>query len=139
MDINVIPLENPNAPHILLVNDDPVTLEQMALSFERKGYLVTCSTTGFEADILLKEYPDAFDVVLVNHSIPGMSGIESTISAGILSHDTPFFLNMELAYFVNVNRLPQTGITNIAGKPFNIDDLDSVIKRVISEKAEVCL
>ena len=65
MDMNFIAGDNPDYPHILLVDNNPVTLEKMAVSLERRGYLVTCSTTCFEAIILMKEYPDMFDVVLV--------------------------------------------------------------------------
>ena len=130
--MNVVQAEKLDEPHILLVDKDPITLEQIAALLERRGYLVTCSTNGFDAIMLLKESPQAFDVLLGDHSIPGMNGMESAITTSSLSDETPFFLNIDLNYFINKNRLSQTGTTDIADNHFNIDELDSVIKRVIN-------
>ena len=42
-------------------------------------------------------------------------------------------------YFVEENRLSQIGLEDTAIDPFTIDDLGSVLKKVINEKVEVCL
>lgn len=139
MDINVLHAENLDYPHILLVDDNPVKLEQMAVSLEHRGYFVTCSTTCFEADVLLKEYPDIFDAVLVDHCAPGIRRIDSTISSTRINDNTPVVLHIDMDYFVEENRLSQIGLEDTAIDPFTIDDLGSVLKKVINEKVEVCL
>ena len=58
INTRAVPVENLDRLHILLVDIHPVSLEKKAFLLERFGCLVTCSTNGIEANILLETYPD---------------------------------------------------------------------------------
>lgn len=133
MDRNVVPSGNPDESNILLVDDNPITLEQMATLLEERGYLVTCSTTVFEALILIREYPHLYDIVMADLLFPGMSKIEATISANSLSPNTPVRLYIDKNDYIDEKRTAKMGITEIANKLSKIDELDSIIKRAINK------
>ena len=100
MNIHVAQVDGSDRLHILLVDCNPVTLEKKALLLERFGCLVTCSTTGIEANVLVKEHPGVFDVVMADNSVPGMGGFKSeTSGAGVpivLYTDKNVFIDEEL-------------------------------------------
>lgn len=62
-------------PHrILLVEDDPDSLELMAQIVEAAGYQVERAATGFQA--LEKAAGGSFDLVLLDVMLPGVDGFE---------------------------------------------------------------
>ena len=64
-------------PHleILLVDDDPLIRHVIADELEEAGHFVTPAVGGEAALDLLREN-DAFDLILVDYTMPGMSGAE---------------------------------------------------------------
>lgn len=60
---------------VLWVDDEVEILEAHRLFLEMKGYRVVCMTNGFDAlDYLQKE---SVDLILLDESMPGMSGLET--------------------------------------------------------------
>lgn len=62
--------------HILYVDDEPSLVDLMQRLLTRRGYRVTGFTEPDEALAAVLEGDVVFDVVLTDHSMPGMSGIE---------------------------------------------------------------
>ena len=64
-------------PHleILLVDDDPLVRHVISDELEEVGHFVTAAV-GSEAAIELLAENDAFDLILIDYSMPGMSGSE---------------------------------------------------------------
>lgn len=64
-------------PHleILLVDDDPLVRHVIADELEEVGHFVT-PAVGPEAALELLRENDAFDLILLDYSMPGMSGAE---------------------------------------------------------------
>lgn len=64
---------NTIAPHILVVDDSPSVQQLLATLLEKKGYRVSCFTSGEEA---LKQFHAVdYDLVLTDINLPGMSGL----------------------------------------------------------------
>lgn len=63
-----------NLAHILWVDDEIDSLHSQLLFLESKGYRVSTKTNGQDAIGFLKE--EAVDVVLLDESMPGMSGLQ---------------------------------------------------------------
>ena len=59
---------------ILVVDDDPANLELLARRLARTGYRSQCVSGGQEALDLLEER--RFDLILLDHMMPGMTGLE---------------------------------------------------------------
>jgi len=61
---------------ILYADDVPELREIVRLSLSRIGHEVTCAADGQEALSLLSATPDAFDLVITDHQMPVMTGLE---------------------------------------------------------------
>jgi PAS domain S-box-containing protein len=62
--------------HVLVVDDEPAIVRSSKVGLERLGFRVTSATSGAEALRLVKAAPDAFQVVLTDLSMPGLSGLD---------------------------------------------------------------
>ncbi|MBA4141062.1 MAG: response regulator, partial [Segetibacter sp.] len=60
---------------ILWVDDEIESLRSQKLFLENKGYEVETLTNGFDAVEFVKEH--AVDVVLMDESMPGLTGLET--------------------------------------------------------------
>lgn len=64
---------DPAAPHLLVVDDSPSVLRWISGLLLKKGYRVTCATSGESAIKLFQT--DDFDLVMTDIILPGMSGL----------------------------------------------------------------
>ncbi len=64
----------PEAPSLLLVDDEPGILSALARSLRREGYRLVSAEGPHEALRALRAQP--FDAVLTDYKMPGMNGIE---------------------------------------------------------------
>ncbi len=63
-------------PHILYVDDDPTIVFVVKRVLELKGWVVDAYQNPFEAVEAFKVQPDVFDLVLSDHQMPAMSGMD---------------------------------------------------------------
>jgi PAS domain S-box-containing protein len=72
------PAEAPHRPgrRLVYVDDDPVMVAMVQGLLERSGYRVTCFESPLDAMAELRARPDAFDLVVTDHNMPGLSGLE---------------------------------------------------------------
>ncbi len=61
--------------HILWVDDEVEHLKPHILFLEEKGYTLSKATNGQDAVVMSKS--NQFDLILLDHSMPGMDGIET--------------------------------------------------------------
>ncbi len=59
---------------VLVVDDEPALIHILKQKLSRLGYSVTGANSGDEAWQLFEEDPQAFDIVLTDHAMPGISG-----------------------------------------------------------------
>lgn len=77
---------------ILLVEDQQEVRDMMALLLERLGYETQQAQDGKEAHEILTEHPDAFDLVITDHNMPRMTGLELVQAVHPENPDLPFIL-----------------------------------------------
>jgi CheY-like chemotaxis protein len=61
--------------HILLVDDEKFVLEISSQMLEILGYSVSCSDSGEDALRLFQDNQDAYDLMMIDMNMPGMSGL----------------------------------------------------------------
>src|SRR5579884_4039882 len=61
---------------LLVVDDEPFVANVLLSSLTRAGYRVTVAHSGPEALRRLREDPGAYDIVLTDHGMPGMTGLQ---------------------------------------------------------------
>ena len=64
-----------NAPKILWVDDEIDSLKSQIMFLENKGYEVSTKTYGFDAVEYVKG--NVVDVVLMDESMPGITGLQT--------------------------------------------------------------
>ena len=63
-------------PHILYIDDDPTLVFVVKRVLELKGWVVEAYQNPFEAVEAFKARPEDYDLVLSDHQMPAMSGID---------------------------------------------------------------
>ena len=101
----------------------------MSLILSRKGYNVATTKSGMEAIKRIKEEP--FDMVFMDIKMPLMNGVEAFKKIKKISPNT--FVMMMTAYAVEdfVQEALEEGAKGIMYKPLDIDNLLSIVKKVM--------
>ena len=72
--VNVNAGSVPVAPHVLVVDDERLVRDVARVALRRSGHAVTEARTGEEAVAAFSQHPGAFDVVVLDLTLPGIQG-----------------------------------------------------------------
>jgi CheY-like chemotaxis protein len=116
---------------ILLVDDDPSVVEITAMMLERLGTRVTAFTDAGEALKAFEADPAAFDLVITDQIMPGMSG--SALAEKILAirNDMPVILCTGHEEHILEERAKGTDIREFVTKPIARAELAAAINRAL--------
>ena len=70
------PIIMTDSARILLVDDEPLNLEILAVHLDSPAYTTASAENGLEAWKMLDADPDGFDAVLLDRMMPVMNGME---------------------------------------------------------------
>lgn len=129
---NSAPLHTPVFAHnrILVVDDDNRIRDIMEKILTKAGYLVKTACDGESGWTSLQL--DSFDVVLTDHEMPRLSGLDLLRRLRHDGHDVPVILasgNMPL-WEADLPRLIQPG--TLLQKPFSVAELLAVVCQAFS-------
>jgi PAS domain S-box-containing protein len=110
-------LQAPRAATILLVDDEELVRLGTADLLSDLGYRVVQAASGSEALRLLRD--DRFDILVTDHLMPGMNGVELAREARALSPGLPVLL---ITGYSNIAEGPGTELPRLT-KPFRQTDL----------------
>ena len=116
---------------ILLVDDDPSILEILSDLIVIFGYEPETARSGEEAIEKLKQ--DFFHIVLTDMMMPGMSGMD------LLKHINSSHPQIKVMVVTGYDRsftytdVIQAGASDFISKPFNADELEAKINRLVRE------
>lgn len=113
---------------VLLVEDQEINRTIVGELIETLGHSVTLASSGQAAVDLAKAR--AFDVVLMDISMPGISGVEATrlIRQTALAPDTPIIALTAHALPAEVASFRQAGMDDILNKPVTRDMLNAKLQ-----------
>ncbi len=122
-----------SARRILIVDDDPFTLELMKDLLESAGVTPVTATSGEEALVIYKQCLDeghTFDVVILDYIMGGMSGIETAEKIKAISDHKAAKLLMVSAYTKQliISEIEKAGYEDVIEKPFTPTNF---IKRIV--------
>ena len=63
-------------PSVLVVDDEPVIVQLVAMVLKQIGYAVLTASGGVEALMVYSSYHAKVDLVLTDVVLPGMNGVE---------------------------------------------------------------
>lgn len=118
---------------VLVVDDDVQIQKDLSEIIGECGYEVSVAGTGAEAlEIMAGE--DAVDLVITDLMMPGMDGMELLTEIKKRSKDLPVVMITAFATIDSAVEAMQKGASDYIAKPFKIDEIEIVVKRMMEER-----
>ena len=114
---------------ILIIDDDYLVRDSLALLFESFGCLPQALDCAEKGEEILRD--QAFDVIISDHRLPGMSGLRFLSLAGELSPGTPRILVTGYGDHYLVETARELGIEGYLEKPLSVEDLRRCLRKVL--------
>ncbi|MBN1523455.1 MAG: GAF domain-containing protein [Spirochaetales bacterium] len=118
---------------IMLIDDEEILMIVLKEMLEKMGYSVQTFSSSKKA---LKEFvrkPDAYDLVITDQTMPGLTGIELAQCMLKKRKDLPIILCTGYSRTVDENTAREAGIKDFVLKPVYKKDLAAQIRRVLDE------
>ena len=139
---NVVPPEAPSQPgsgtgdgrQVLYIDDDEAMVLLVERMLGRRGYRVTARADAEAALSLVRAAPKAFDLVVTDFNMPGLSGLDVARQLRAIRPDLPVavtsgFISEELRAGA-----PDAGVCEIIFKPDTVEELCDVIQRLLLQQ-----
>src|SRR5882672_9666615 len=117
---------------ILWVDDEIESLQSQKLFLENKGYDVSVLTNGFDAIDYVKENP--VDVVLIDETMPGITGLETLAKIKEVNQSLPVVLITKNETENLMEDAIGSQITDYLIKPVNPNQVLLCLKKIIDNK-----
>ena len=123
--------------HILYIDDEEILAEMGKTMLERLGYRVTMRTTSLEALMVFQNQSDAFDLVITDQTMPGMTGIDLARRMLQIKPDLPIILCTGYSSQVSEAKAKSYGIKGFVMKPLAKRDIADLIRKVLDERKSI--
>jgi CheY-like chemotaxis protein len=116
---------------VLVVDDDPLVLETMVDMLRELGYHVTSETSSAAAQVAFEADPQAFDLVITDMTMPGMTG--DVLAQGLKDcrPDIPIILCSGYTEEQMREGTRVRGIDEFLMKPLFIGPLSQLLRKVL--------
>lgn len=118
---------------LLLVDDEPMLVDQARMGLERLGYQVESRTSSIEALEVMRANPDRFDVIITDQTMPQMTGMELTRKLLQIRPELPVILCTGFSETVDEASAKASGIQKYVNKPVLPRDLAMAIREIIDD------
>jgi len=115
---------------ILYVDDNEAIVFLMTRLLEREGYRVSGYTDPREALAAVRAQLDAFDLVVTDYNMPGMSGLEVARELREIRAELPVALASGYITEELRAQAPAAGVRELVYKPNTVDELCAVVARL---------
>jgi diguanylate cyclase (GGDEF)-like protein len=134
--MTIVNQNNPSAENrILVVDDDPLVLELLSITVNSFGYECTEANNGQEAiEILDKE---RFSIVVTDMVMPGIDGMQLLEHIKASYPETSVIVVTGYTGTFSYVDVIKAGASDFILKPFNADELQAKINRIINEREMV--
>ena len=118
--------------HILFVDDEEILAIMVQSMLERLGYRVTFRTSSLEALVTFRNDPDAFDLVITDQTMPGMTGFDLARRMLQIKPQIPIILCTGFSTSISEGKAKSAGIKGFAMKPLAKKEIGNLIRTVLS-------
>ncbi len=119
---------------LMYVDDEPAALDTLKMGLEGKGYHVLTASSGPAAIDMLKDKTP--DIIVADLRMQPMNGFEffQAVRKDPKFARTPFLFLTAVEDFLAQKYGQTLGVDAYIVKPFDIDNLDSIIRRKLTKK-----
>ncbi|MFA7061693.1 MAG: response regulator [Pedobacter sp.] len=118
---------------ILFVDDETMLVESGQELIESLGYTITATTNSNDALKLFGSDPNAFDLVITDMTMPGLSGMELSGEFMAIRPDIPIILCTGFCEQINEKQAKERGIRNFIMKPYGLGTLSITIRKALEK------
>ncbi len=115
--------------HALVVDDEPMNRRLITEYFESDRHSVETAASG--SDALGKLRQQAFDVVVADRAMPGMSGDQFAVSAKKIRPDVPVILLTGFGELMRASGEAPEGVDLVVGKPVTLPAFREALRQVL--------
>jgi PAS domain S-box-containing protein len=119
---------------ILVVDDEEMVQRTLKAALERYGYTVLSAAGGREAIDILKQKQDGVSLVLLDMTMPGMSGEETLQAILAIRRDVPVIATSGYNEMEALRRFGE-GLSGFIQKPYTPRSLAEKISAVLQQKS----
>jgi CheY-like chemotaxis protein len=123
----------PTGPlRLLLVEDEEAVASLVSALLRRQGHEITLASNGLDGWERLSATPDAFDGVIMDLNMPGLSGQELARRARGLAYHLPMMAISGRVTDDERTELARLDIATVLQKPFTLDELRDGLARAFN-------
>jgi len=119
---------------ILFIDDEQALVDIGEQLLKHMGYKVTVKTSSIEALELFRTYPERFDLVITDMTMPNMTGDKLSRELMSIRPDIPIILCTGFSEYITEEKVKEMGIRELAMKPLVMNDLAQTIRRALDQK-----
>ena len=122
---------------ILVVDDEIPILDMMQQHLRNMGYHVITRADSLEAMKTFQADPDGFDLVISDHTMPGLQGAGLAEEMGDLRPNLPVILMTGLNQPPDLSGSPYAAWRHVFQKPINFAELSQLMRSFWTRRAVV--
>ncbi len=119
--------------HILVVDDEEPIIKMQKQMLETLGYRVTAFTAGLDALGALKSFPNRFNLLLTDMTMPNMTGLQLAHEIKSVGSRIPVIICSGLSDGIKKEIRNKTGIQGYVKKPIRKRELALTIRMVLDK------
>jgi len=119
---------------ILIVDDEMSVGKFIGEVFNQQGYQTIIETSSEKAFSMLNQNPDAFDLLVTDQTMPGMTGMELAQSIKDIRPDLPVILCSGYNDDIVEEKANLTGVSAFISKPIDTRKILSTTRKLLSNR-----
>jgi two-component system, cell cycle sensor histidine kinase and response regulator CckA len=123
-----------NSERILLLDDEPSVVRSLERLLRQLNYVVEPFTDPAAVLTAVKDRPEAFDLLLTDLTMPGMSGVELAGRVRSIRRDLPMIVMTGYGESELSQLPPDAGFSSSLAKPIDTGQLTAAIKSALAER-----
>jgi CheY-like chemotaxis protein len=118
---------------VLVVDDEPMALNLARQILSQADFEVTTANSGFECIELCRNKSNAFDLVILDQTMPGMDGAETFVRLRTICPDLSVVISTGFIAQEKLNQMLSAGLTGFIRKPLPPDEYIAHIRAILSK------
>ena len=118
---------------ILVVDDETMALNLARQILSQASFQVTTASSGFECIELCRSKPNAFDLVVLDLTMPGMDGAETFARLRTICPELSVVISTGFIAQEKLNQMLSSGLTGFIRKPLPPDEYVAHIRAILSK------
>jgi CheY-like chemotaxis protein len=119
---------------ILLIDDEEMLATMGKSMLASLGYRVTAETNSRKALSTFEDLPEAFDLIITDQTMPGMTGSDLARRMLQIRPDLPIILCTGYSNIISEEEAKAMGIKGFAMKPLAKKDIGALIRKILDGK-----